>query len=486
MHRALKNTAVTSFPTSTKNHLYLPASTGVYALQNNGQSLVGSSSDLLLPAVTTNGIAVSQQANSEIAACVQDSVMSIVQLTAPDTQGAYTGVTRLTQTIKQRFTTSPCFAARNIFISILVGTNSGILYEFALNGDFISQRSAGNGPITSLALLPTPSLSKPEEYVCISGGRMYSEHDSAALPATSNSWMLAAAVSPKGNYIIAAENNGNRLISYTQSLSQKNFEINVAGSGILELAVADIDGDGEKDVLVQSANSLSVLSRLGSMLDGFPIQPRTGLEFTGTPLIVDFNGDSRQEIVLLTNDGEMWVYDRNGKLLFGFPVQVTAAGKAFPMAYTSPSNKVGIAVLSENGTFDSFLTSSSLTSTSLPWWQHLGDERHSNADASVTSGSIPLSTEFFPKSRVYNWPNPVYGQTTQIRYFTNEEANVTITILDLSGRKITELSGHGTAGLDSEIPWNVSNIQSGIYLARVEARGASRTDVAIIKIAVVK
>ena len=87
---------------------------------------------------------------------------------------------------------------------------------------------------------------------------------------------------------------------------------------------------------------------------------------------------------------------------------------------------------------------------------------------------------------MYNWPNPVYGPSTQIRFFTSEDANVTITILDLSGRKITELSGHGTAGLDSEIPWNVSNIQSGVYLARVEARGASRTDVAIIKIAVVK
>jgi hypothetical protein len=297
--------------------------------------------------------------------------------------------------------------------------------------------------------------------------------------------MLAAAASPKGNYIIAAEKNGNKIISYDQSLLQKNYEITIPGSGVLELAAADIDGDGEKDVIIQSANSLSVVSRIGSMLDGFPIQPRTGLEFTGTPLVVDFNGDAKQEIVLLTNDGEMWVFDRNGKLLSGFPVQVTSSGKAFPMAYTSPLNKLGIAVLSETGSFDAFLSSSSVTSTSLTWWQYLGNERHSSADASVTT-LIPVSTEFFPKSRVYNWPNPVYGQTTQIRYFTSEAANVSITILDLSGKKITELSGHGTAGMDNELTWNVSNIQSGVYLARVEARGASRTDVVIIKIAVVK
>ena len=93
------------------------------------------------------------------------------------------------------------------------------------------------------------------------------------------------------------------------------------------------------------------MSRLGSMLDGFPIQPRNGLEFIGTPLVVDFNGDSKQEIILLTNDGEMWVYDRNGKLLSGFPIQVTSSGNAFPLVYSgqSPSKTLGIAILSEDG-----------------------------------------------------------------------------------------------------------------------------------------
>jgi len=355
------------------------------------------------------------------------------------------------------------------------------------NGDTISTRTVGTDSVSSIAFLPTSSASQPNEYFFTSGHKIFGQSSTADLPASSNGWILGAAVSPKGNYLISAEKNGKTVISYDQSLSRKNFEISISGSGIQELAVADIDGDGEKDVLIQSTNYLSVINRVGSMIDGFPIKARIGLEFTGTPLVLDFNGDAKLEIVLLTNDGEMWVYDRSGKLLTGFPIQVTSAGKAFPMAYMSPSpsNQLGIAILSESGSLDAFRASNLTTAASFVWWQHLGDERHSNADANMTL-STPKTTEFFPRSRVYNWPNPVYGQSTQLRYYTSEDATVTITILDLSGRKITELSGRGTAGMDNEITWNVSNIQSGVYLARVEAHGASKSEVVFVKIAVVK
>jgi hypothetical protein len=488
MHRAFKNSIVSSFPTSTKNHLYLPTSTGIYALQNNGQSLLSNTTDLLSSMTTSSGVAVYALPNStEIVAGAQDSDLRIFKISFHD---GLSSVDSVNKTFTHRFTTSPSIAklgyAQLDSLSVLVGAESGTLYQFNTNGDTISRRSGGADPISSIAMLPTSSSAKPNEYYFTSGNRMVGENSSVDLPSSTNSWMLAAAVSAKGNYVVAAEKNGNKIISYNQSLSRKNYELSIPGTGILELAAADIDGDGEKDIIIQSTNSLSVMSRNGSMLDGFPVQARIGLEFTGTPLVLDFHGDAKQEIALVTNDGEMWVYDRTGKLLSGFPVQVAAAGKAFPMAYTSPSNKLSIAVLSGNGSFDAFLTSNSITSASFTWWQHLGDERHSNADASIVPLGIPLSTEFFPKSRVYNWPNPVYGPSTQIRYFTSEDANVTITILDLSGKKITELSGHGLAGMDNEVPWNVSNIQSGVYLARVEARGASRSEVVFIKIAVVK
>jgi hypothetical protein len=473
----------TTFPTSTKDHLYIPTDDGVYAFKNDGTGLELNSSPTV-PIVESNYsvAAYKLSENNEIVVGAKDSILRIINISLIRRSSLIGRIV-----LGNRLSTSPCIAYLDS-LRILVGTESGSLYKFGIDGRLISKRSIGTDPVASIALLPMSSNANSYEYYFTSGNRIYSGQDSVELPVSSNKWILAAAVSPaKGNYIIALEKNGSKVLSFNQSLSKKNFEISITSSVIQEAAIADIDGDGEKDVIVQSKSHLSVLNRIGSPLDGFSISAKTGLEFTGTPLVVDFNGDNKPEIILLTNDGEMWVYDGRGKLLSGFPVQVTSQGKAFPMTYSSssPANKLGIAILSENGSLDAFLSNTSVTAKTFYWWQHLGDERHLNADTSLTI-LRPLSTEFLPKSRVYNWPNPVYGRSTQIRYYTSEDANVTVTILDLSGVKITELKGKGTAGMDSEISWDVSNIQSGVYLARVEVRGTSKSEVAIIKIAVVK
>jgi hypothetical protein len=121
-----------------------------------------------------------------------------------------------------------------------------------------------------------------------------------------------------------------------------------------------------------------------------------------------------------------------------------------------------------------------------PWPQFQHDAQHTGIDQTVLSNGVPLSSEFFPAARAYNWPNPVYDGKTFIRYYVKENATVRVKIYDLAGDLAADLSGTGQAGVDNEIAWDVSGVQSGIYFARIEANGASTSGGATVKIAVVK
>ena len=93
----------------------------------------------------------------------------------------------------------------------------------------------------------------------------------------------------------------------------------------------------------------------------------------------------------------------------------------------------------------------------------------------------------YKSERAYNYPNPAYENETNIRYYVSEDAKINIKIFDLAGDFVAELNDDATGGMDNETVWNVSNIQSGVYLTRIEAVGTSgNSEFAIIKIAVVK
>jgi hypothetical protein len=70
----------------------------------------------------------------------------------------------------------------------------------------------------------------------------------------------------------------------------------------------------------------------------------------------------------------------------------------------------------------------------------------------------------------------------------SEDSDISVKIFDLAGDYVAGLSGFASGGLDGEIKWNVSAIESGVYLARVEAKSvvSGKTDHKIIKIAIIK
>ena len=153
---------------------------------------------------------------------------------------------------------------------------------------------------------------------------------------------------------------------------------------------------------------------------------------------------------------------------------------------------IGLAVASDDGSVYAWKTGTLSVGLStplpMPWPQYMHDAQNTGLDESTPSG-FPISQSFFPTERAYNWPNPVgrdAGFKTHIRYFVGTDAIVHVKIFDIAGDLVTELQGQASGGIDNEVEWDVSNIQSGIYLAHIDAQGSGGSGSAIIKIAVVK
>jgi hypothetical protein len=275
----------------------------------------------------------------------------------------------------------------------------------------------------------------------------------------------------------------------------EGFPVNAGGTIVHPPALADLNGDGLRDIIVFAGNKMYAYNYIGASLDYFPFAVRSTTLLRSPPIVSDVDGDSKVEVVGVTEDGLVFAYNGMGRLAPGFPLQAGTGNQSAAVFYLRLPNPffqpIALAVASsEDGTVSAWVTGGfdvrgPLVPTVQPWPQYLKDEQHTGLAIEPLVG-MPVSSEFFPRERAYNWPNPVYDGKTFIRYYLNNDATVRIKIYDLAGELVDDLTGSGTGGIDHDVEWNVAGIQSGVYFGHIEAESGGHRGVAIIKIAVVK
>ncbi len=168
--------------------------------------------------------------------------------------------------------------------------------------------------------------------------------------------------------------------------------------------------------------------------------------------------------------------------MYAFPISTGSGLASYPVLYNE-NGKISLAAFNKDMNLAAW--NIGLTEGNIFWGSEYGSPENSSF-VKAASGQ-KTAAGFFPAERAYNYPNPVYEGQTNIRYYVSEDAKINIKIFDLAGDYVAELNDDAQGGLDNETIWNVGDIQSGVYLARIEVTGVSgKTDSKIIKIAVVK
>jgi len=372
---------------------------------------------------------------------------------------------------------------------LIIGTTAGIILVYDL-GSIISGNATSKDSIlvelacaiqkisassASISAIATSSINQKECYFFSTDGTkiktineglvdLVTTNDSKGTP-------TSVVLSDLGNiYVIS---NGEIQSAFNV---KKNLDIN-------SISLSDIKQDGENYIILNNGSELEAYNLTGASADNFPVNKNSIYNLVQTPVSLDIEGDTKSDVIVSDIEGNVFAFDGGtGKMIDGFPISFGNRLYSNPVIFNY-KGQTAFGGFNQDQYFTAWIISS--VSNTSGWLEENGNR----GNTSFLSAAENLNTinEFFPISRAYNYPNPVYDGQTAIRYYVSEDSKINIKIFDLAGDFVAELNADAQGGLDNETIWNLSNIQSGVYLARIKANGSSgKSESVVIKIAVVK
>ena len=358
---------------------------------------------------------------------------------------------------------------------VWVGGVDGSLSRINFEGDIIT--GFGNGAIRSMAFSSSTHLQTSEEHAVT--GRIYG----------------------RGGFIITVSVDGIVQIERTgiedrDNLNPDNiiqYTYDTGDSILSSPALADIDSDGELELIITGNNKLWAFNGNLSLVANFPVtidgQNPVG-QILSSPVIGDVDGDGLPDIVFGAPNGLVYGYHGDGTLVNGFPLSTGGSiNSTLVIDDVIPGGPIEIVAASEDG----FLYMWSMLEDAepepvLPWPTFAANNERTNFASPSTFDSPAANEKLLESGKVFAYPNPVEGNETRIRYFVSEVSSVDIMIFDMAGEYVrTFVDKHIFKNEYNETVWNVSGVSSGVYLARVTATGVDGSiSSTIIKIAVVK
>ena len=278
-------------------------------------------------------------------------------------------------------------------------------------------------------------------------------------------------VDSDGDYEIAAGCNSGDLyiLHHDGSIhAQYNTGDDIRGG----ISVCDLNNDGQLDLLFGGYDDrIHVWDPMaGELLPGWPVD--LGYNSLSEPLIADLDGDGQVEVLAARKTGKIFAYESDGTLMGNFPIPVDGSIESSPAIEDIDNDgdleliigtTAGLEVIDIK--FDAELMDS--------WSMYRGNMHRTGVyDASVMALDGPESiipTQFYVSD---NYPNP-FNPTTSFYIDVPESGNLLVRVYDVNGRLVKELiNTHVEVGRVSS-KWSGKNdfgvmSPTGIYFLQVE------------------
>jgi len=256
-------------------------------------------------------------------------------------------------------------------------------------------------------------------------------------------------------------------------------------------SLADLDHNGTLEIVVGGPGAIYAFHHNGTLVSEFPIRYFGWLwddPVRSQVLITYVTDDGSPDLLAANSLGDLVAFDRLGNRLDDFPLSANASdGRTPVLGQVDTDTDLELIIGSSGGNIygwnlDTQPASGSQQSAWLMW----GFNAARTSQAPPSPFVPPTSPGSTPANWTYCWPNPSESDRSYIRVSLGYPADLKIRIFDLTGALVDELQGRVEPPTPVDVPWHLSHIESGVYLARVEAIGVGRSDTKILKVAVIK